>query len=313
MGVVYRARDDVLDREVALKLIRPRAAGETELRQRFLREARLAAAISHPGVATLYEAGEASPGGEYSGQLFLASELVAGESLEAMLQRGPMPVVDVIDLGVQLAEALAAAHGLGIVHRDVKPSNLMVTREGRLKVLDFGIAKRVPWAGSSDEDLTAPECTVEGAVVGTPAYMAPEQVTGGAVDARTDVHGAGCVLYQMLTGCPPFGTGAPSEVMRRVMVTPPKPLVALRPELPGALVEVVEKALAKDPVDRFQTALELADALRSVGPETAVRRAVQRIRHAVPRRTAMLVVLATAIAASLLAGKMLLGGRSHPL
>ena len=185
--------------------------------------------ISHPGVATLFEAGETGSDGEDGvTQLYLASELVTGHNLEAELSKGPMPVDRVIDTGVQLAEALSAAHKLGIVHRDIKPSNLMITPDGRVKVLDFGVAKRVEWAGGPGDDAETLTYTARGAIVGTPAYMAPEQVGGGIADARTDVHGAGCVLYQMLSGKTPFGTGSPSDVMRRVIVSPPTSLKTLR-------------------------------------------------------------------------------------
>ena len=242
MGVVYRARDEVLEREVALKLIRPDAAGDDEARKRFLREARLAASINHQGVATLFEAGEAVPDGEDEPQLFFASELVDGHSLDQLLGDGVISPDRVADLGVQLAEALAAAHALGIVHRDIKPSNLIVGKDDRLKVLDFGVAKRVGWGGEAGDDEKTLTCTERGAVVGTPAYMAPEQVAGEAADSRTDIHGAGCVLYQMLAGRPPFGSGSPSEVMRTVIVTPPEPLRSLRAEIPHALAEVIEKS-----------------------------------------------------------------------
>ena len=308
MGVVYRARDEVLDREVAIKLIRPEAAGDEEVRHRFLREARLAAAINHPGVATLFEAGEAEVEGDDSGsQLYLASELVHGRSLEAVLSKGGLPVDRVIDIGLQLAEALAAAHELGIVHRDIKPSNVMITPNERVKVLDFGVAKRVEWAGEPGDDAATLTYTARGAVVGTPAYMAPEQVGGGAADARTDIHGAGCVLYQMLTGEAPFGTGSPSEVMRRVIVAPPTSLKTLRAETPAALAEVVEKALAKDPADRFQTAEELAEALREAAQSTGVRRALGGIGSKMPARTAVVLVVLLAAAISFFAGRRLLG------
>jgi tetratricopeptide (TPR) repeat protein/tRNA A-37 threonylcarbamoyl transferase component Bud32 len=307
MGVVYRARDTVLEREVALKLIRPEVAGDEEVRNRFLREARLAAAINHPGVATLYEAGEAEPDGDGEAQLYLASELVAGKSLDSVLHDGPLPVDRVIEIGCQLAEALEAAHTLGIVHRDIKPSNLMVTPEGQLKVLDFGVAKRVEWAGPAGEDASTLTFTARGAVVGTPAYMAPEQVAGSAADARTDIHGAGCVLYQMLTGKGPFGSGSPSEVMRRVIVTPPKPLRAIRTEVPRGLADVVEKALAKEPADRFRSATELAESLRASAESTGVRDALRGLGRRVPKKIGVAAVLVLVIVISMLAGRKLLG------
>ncbi len=307
MGVVYRARDSVLEREVALKLIRTEVAGEDELRHRFLREARLAAAINHPGVATLFEAGEAEPDGEGAPQLFLASELVEGQSLEEILREGPLPVDRVIDLGLQLTEALEAAHKLGIVHRDIKPSNLMVTPDGRLKVLDFGVAKRFGWVGQSVDEAATMTYTAHGAVVGTPAYMAPEQVAGSAADGRTDIHAAGCVLYQMLTGNAPFGSGSPSEVMRRVIVTPPKPLRTIRAEVPRPLAEVVEKALAKEPGDRYQTSEELGDALQVAADSTGVREAMRGLGRGVPKRIGLAAVLALVVVISMFAGRKLLG------
>jgi serine/threonine-protein kinase len=309
MGVVYRGRDEVLDREVAVKLIRHEVADDDEARQRFLREARLAAAINHTGVATLHEAGEIEPSDGAGTQLYLVSELVTGRSLEEMLRDGPLENDLAVDLGVQLAEALAAAHALGIIHRDVKPSNLMVTPDGRLKVLDFGVAKRVGWIEAPGDDAETLTNTALGAVVGTPAYMAPEQVAGGAVDARTDIHGAGCVLYRMLTGEHAFGTGSASEIMRRVVITPPKPLRSLRAEVPAALAEVVEKALAKDPADRYQSAGELANALREAASSTAVRRSLAGARRRLPTRT----IAAAAVVAVVVGAAVFWWGREPAL
>ena len=307
MGVVYRARDTVLEREVALKLIRTEVTGENELRHRFLREARLAAAINHPGVATLFEAGEAEPDGEGAPQLFLASELIEGQSLEEILRDGPLPIEQVIDLGLQLTDALAAAHELGIVHRDIKPSNLMVTPGGQIKVLDFGVAKRFGWVGQSVDEAATMTYTGHGAVVGTPAYMAPEQVAGSAADGRTDIHAAGCVLYQMLTGNAPFGSGSPSEIMRRVIVTPPKPLRTIRVEVPRPLAEVVERALAKEPDDRYQTSGELANALQAAADSTGVRQAMRGLKRGMPKRVGLAAVLVLVVVISMFAGRKLLG------
>src|SRR5512142_1789748 len=185
MGVVYRARDRVLGRDVALKLVLPEHAGDPATRQRFLREARAAAVLSHPGIAAVYEAGEAAA--DESGgppPLYIAEELVEGETLADRLRRGPLAIDEVLRLGAQMAEALGEAHVRGIVHRDVKPSNVMVTGDGRLKVLDFGLARRHVWEGaplaSNAETVSR---TAPGLVVGTPAYMAPEQIAGEAVDA----------------------------------------------------------------------------------------------------------------------------------
>lgn len=183
----------------------------------------------------------------------------------------------------------------------------MVGEDNRLKVLDFGVAKRVGWVGQPGDDEKTLTCTVGGAVVGTPAYMAPEQVTGAAADARTDIHGAGCVLYQMLCGSSPFGKGSPSEVMRRVIMTHPEPLRTLRTDVPRSLAAVVEKALAKEPADRYQTADELAEALRAAADETSFRRVLRGMRLKSSPRLAVAAALVITAAISVLAGKMLLG------
>ncbi len=297
MGVVYRARDRILGREVALKLVRPEQAGDTQARQRFLREARAAADVSHPGIATIYEAGEAALE-DGSPQLFIAQELVSGEPLSERVRRGPLPVAEVLRLGVQLAEALGEAHAHGIVHRDVKPSNLMVTPEGRLKVLDFGLARRRAWAA----DLPASELETEtwsrtapGLIAGTPAYMAPEQIAGDVLDAAADVYAAGCVLYELLAGRPPHVGGSTAEVLRRSLTETPRPVAELRPEVPPGLAAVVARALAREPGERFPSGRALAEALR--GTE---RRPGAPSRSRVPwgpvvRRVATAVLLIAAV------------------
>jgi serine/threonine protein kinase/tetratricopeptide (TPR) repeat protein len=270
MGVVYRARDRVLGRDVALKLVLPEHAGDTAARQRFLREARAAAVLTHPGIAAVYEAGEAAadePGGP--ALLYIAEELVEGETLAERLRRGPLGIDEVLRLGVQMAEALGEAHARGIVHRDVKPSNLMVTPDGRLKVLDFGLARRHVWdAQPLASDAETLSRTAPGLVVGTPAYMAPEQVAGEAVDARADVYGAGAVLYELLAGRPPFTGASTAEVFRRSLTEVPRPIAELRADVPPALAAVVTRALSRDPRERPADGRALADALRDAGTPT---------------------------------------------
>jgi tetratricopeptide (TPR) repeat protein/tRNA A-37 threonylcarbamoyl transferase component Bud32 len=260
MGVVYRARDTLLRRDVALKLIKPALAEEPRNRSRFLRECQAAATINHPGVATIYEAGETE-----DGRLFLASELVEGETLKDKVGRGPLPPAEVVEIGVQLADALAAAHTEGAIHRDIKPSNLMLTPEGRLKVLDFGLARLVaPDDSDYGDDAPTLDQTVEGAVVGTPAYMSPEQASGMKVDARTDIFSAGCVIYELVTGRSPFHSGSVPETLRRVLCEEPPSIESSVDGIPMGLEEVLRGAMAKERDKRTATAGEMAEGLREL-------------------------------------------------
>ena len=296
MGVVYRARDRILGREVALKLVRPEQAGDAQARQRFLREARAAADLSHPGIATVYEAGEAIAEGAAEQQLFIAQELVPGEPLSERVRRGPLPVAEALPLGLQLAEALAAAHDHGIVHRDVKPSNLMVTPEGRLKVLDFGLARRRAWVAdlpTSELEAETWSRTAPGLIVGTPAYMAPEQIAGDALEATADVYAAGCVLYELLTGRPPHVGASTSEVLRRTLTETPRPVAELCPGVSPGLAMVVARALAREPGERFANGRALVQGLR----EAESRAGVVRLPRASAGRVALRAVVASILVA----------------
>jgi len=259
MGVVFRARDAMLQRDIALKVIKPQLAEDRQVRSRFLRECQTAAAINHPSVATIYEAGE-----DADGKIYLASEFIPGETLKRRLERGPIPTDEVIDLGLQIAQGLAAAHAAGIVHRDVKPANLMVMEDGRLKILDFGLARlNMPVDPDSQDDGDTLTQTRAGAVLGTPAYMSPEQATGMRVDARTDVFACGCVLYEMASGRSPFSSDSVSETMRRLLSEEPPPLDSVAEGILPGLAEVIRTALAKNPGDRYADAGELAEALEA--------------------------------------------------
>jgi eukaryotic-like serine/threonine-protein kinase len=312
MGVVYRARDRVLGREVALKLVRPEHAGDAQARQRFLREARAAAVLSHPGIATVFEAGEAPAEGSVEPRLFIAQELVPGEPLSERVRRGPLPVAEALFLGLQLAEALAEAHDHGIVHRDVKPSNLMVTPEGRLKVLDFGLARRRAWVAdlpTTELEAETWSRTAPGLIVGTPAYMAPEQIAGDAIEATADVYAAGCVLYELLTGRPPHVGASTAEVLRRSLTETPRPVAELRPDVLPGLAAVVAGALAREPAERFPNGRALAHALRE-----AESRPAGLTRSRVPlgpivRRAALAIALVAAVGVS---GWLALGRGARP-
>lgn len=303
MGVVYRARDTLLKRDVALKLILPDFADDPRSRSRFLRECQAAAAISHPGIATIYEAGETG-----QGELYLASELVVGETLKGRIVRGPLAPDEALDLGIQLADALAAAHQTGAVHRDIKPGNLMVTADGRLKVLDFGLARLSATVRPEDLDDETIAQTREGMVVGTPAYMAPEQAAGDEVDERTDIFAAGCVLYEMLSGRSPFKSSSLPETLRKVLVEDPPSLESSVSGVPSGLDAVLEKALAKERDARYRSAREMADELRALRTSDFVPVTVARVRG---RRRVIGAVMATiaVVVATLVALQLLVWNR----
>ena len=251
MGVVYRARDERLDREVAIKLVPPELLSDEVARKRFQQEARTLSRLNHPNIAAVYEFGSDQ------GLEFLVMELVSGVSLRKRLAAGAVPLKDFYSLGSQMAQGLAAAHEAGIVHRDLKPENMVVTPQGHLKILDFGLAKWTPAAASKNTLATASYVTEAGAVAGTLPYMAPEQLRGEAPDVRVDVHAAGAVLYEMCTGRLPFEERGALLVEAILNREPPAPSV-VNPRLPAALDGILLKALDKDPARRYQSARELA-------------------------------------------------------
>lgn len=293
MGVVYRARDTLLKRDVALKLIQPELSDDPRSRSRFLRECQAAAAINHPGIATIYEAGETD-----EGWLYLASELIDGETLKGRVSEGPLSPDEVIDLGIQLTEALQAAHAAGAVHRDIKPGNLMLTPDGRLKILDFGLARLSARSRPEDDDEETMTRTSAGMVMGTPAYMSPEQASGMEVDARTDIFAAGCVLYELLTGRSPFKSDSVPSTLRRILVEDPPPLESsVDRRLPAGLEDVLRRALAKERDDRYAAAGEMADELKALRTSEFVPvslASIRRRRRVMGTMVAALVVLAAA-------------------
>jgi serine/threonine-protein kinase len=248
MGVVWKAYDTVIRRYVALKLLPTRIGKPNDARQRFLREARAAGVLQHPNLVTLYDLGEAE------GQLYIAMELVEGRDLSDLIaSREALPLERKLDMAIELLEGLTYAHDRGVIHRDIKPSNVRLAADGRVKIMDFGIAR-----------LQSPDVTGSGAIVGTPNYMAPEQVTNGAITPATDLFSVGCLLYELLSYHKPFVGDTVHSVLYQVLTTDPKPLRSLAPSIPAALDRVVAKALSKVPQDRYQSAREMQHALLGI-------------------------------------------------
>jgi two-component system, LytTR family, response regulator len=253
MGTVYLADDTRLGRSVALKVLPASMAADPERMHRFVQEARLASALTHPNVAYIYEIGEEQ------GLRFIAMEYVAGEPLSVRLSRGPLPLSELLSIGAQVADALDDAHSKGIVHRDIKPSNLMITPRGYVKVLDFGLAKLE--TSSRDETQLM---TNTGVVMGTVAYMSPEQTLGRNLDHRTDLFSLGVVLYEMAAARLPFSGATVSETMARILNSQPEALARFNYDIPEGLERVVRKCLEKDRERRYQTARELVVDLKNL-------------------------------------------------
>jgi eukaryotic-like serine/threonine-protein kinase len=255
MGVVFKAQDSRLERAVALKFLPEKFAQQPQALERFRREARAASALNHPGICTIYDIGE------QDGRAFIAMEFIDGETLRNHIQGKALSVGELLELGIQIAEALDAAHAEGIIHRDIKPANIFVTKRGRAKVLDFGLAKLVPkGVAIADEDSSGESSTstsIAGIISGTPSYMSPEQVRGDALDARTDIFSLGLVLYEMATGRQAFGGGTGGAIIEAVLTRPPVSARSINPDIPPALEAIINKALHKDRDQRYRHATDL--------------------------------------------------------
>ncbi|WP_416981841.1 serine/threonine-protein kinase [Streptomyces sp. T028] len=251
MGEVWRATDRELGRTVAVKVLPPELTRHEEFRVRFRREARTVASLNHRNVAVLHDVGEDTTDGETTP--FLVMEYIEGRTLTDALAEGPFTVERALAVGRDIADALAHSHGQGLIHRDIKPSNVMLTSEGDIKVLDFGIAKVVA--------ETTTRLTATGMTVGTPAYLSPEQLTGQPVDGRSDQYSTGCLLYELLTGRPPFTGDSPFAVMHQHISQEPVVPSRLRPQIPAAVDALVLRTLAKDREERLGSAAELRGAL----------------------------------------------------
>ena len=258
MGEVYKARDTRLDRTVAIKVLPADFAADAGLRERFEREAKLIAALSHPHICALHDVGR------QENTDFLVMEHLDGETLETRLTKRALPTDQALQLAIQIADALAAAHRAGIVHRDLKPGNVMLTRTGA-KLLDFGLAKAAAPAVAGRLSMlptTPPGLTQQGTILGTFQYMAPEQLEGRDADARTDIFAFGAVLYEMLTGRRAFDAASHASLIAAILERDPPPVSLLRPRTTAALDRIVAKCLVKDPEARWQSARDLHDELR---------------------------------------------------
>jgi TolB-like protein/Tfp pilus assembly protein PilF len=266
MGVVYEAEDTILGRHVALKLLPEDPRHDTRARERFEREAKAASALNHPGICVVHEIGEDR------GHTFIVMELMKGQTLRSRIGGDPLEPELLLDLGVQIADALEAAHAEGIIHRDVKPGNIFVTERGQAKLLDFGLAKQVRKSTGADrEDPTAvlpAQLTRAGAVVGTLAYMSPEQARGKELDARTDLYSFGAVLYEMATGVEPFPGGSSVDVLEAILSREPLPPVRLNARVPAELERIIAKAMEKDRALRYQSASEMRADLQRLRRDT---------------------------------------------
>ena len=248
MGVVYRAVDSVLERTVAIKVMNESIARQEDLRKRFLHEAQAAGSLQHPNVVTIYDLGEVE------GHLFIAMEFVQGVDLERLIELGePLSLQARLDIIIDVLTGLAFAHKRGIVHRDIKPANIRVGDDGRAKIMDFGVAH-----------LASSSMTSTGSILGTPSYMAPEQITEGKTTAATDIFAVGGVLYQVLAQMKPFDAPTLQNLFFKIITEHPRPVSELMPGLPPALDHIVRKAMAKEPAERYASALDMANDLTNV-------------------------------------------------
>jgi eukaryotic-like serine/threonine-protein kinase len=306
MGDVYLAQDITLDRDVALKVLPPALADNPDRRARFTREAKAVAALNHPNIVTLYSVEEAA------GIHFITMELVKGKTLAEMLPTKGFVLGTFFEIAIPVVDAVAAAHRRGIAHRDLKPANIMVSEDGRVKVLDFGLATATPQLLNRDgNEVLTRSATLEGHIVGTPAYMSPEQAEGKTVDARSDIFSLGVVFYEMVTGERPFGGDTPASIVSSILKDTPRSVSQLQPAIPRELARLVHRCLAKDPLSRFQSAIDLRHGLEETKqdvdsgdvPSTRPR------THESPRARRMVPALAAAALVAITAAVWLLRNR----
>jgi len=301
MGEVWKAKDTRLDRSVAIKVLPAELAADAKFRIRFEREAKTISQLTHPHICVLHDVGRQSVPAVGADVDYLVMELLEGETLADRIARGPMPIAEVLRVGAQIAAALDVAHRSGVVHRDLKPGNVMLTKSGA-KLLDFGLARSAAvasWGGdvSLDEATRARPLTAEGTIVGTFQYMAPEQLEGANADARTDIFALGVVLYEMVTGRRAFDGKTKTSLIAAIVGGTPRPLSELQPLTPPALDHVIARCLEKAPEDRWQSAHDVAEELRWISGASARASAVPVAR---PRRTRVGAAVAIAVIAAAL-------------
>ena len=295
MGEVFVAEDTKLSRKVALKVLPSETASDPERRRRFEQEAKTVAALNHPNIVTIHSVEEAE------GIHFITMELVRGKTLTELIPRKGLPLSRFFEVTIPLADAVSAAHGQGIVHRDLKPDNLMVSDEGRLKILDFGLAKlKREFVESGISELPTQSATQEGRILGTVAYMSPEQAEGKKVDHRTDIFSIGIILYKMVTGERPFKGDTSASILSAILKDTPRSVSALNPKLPSNLARIIKRCLVKDPEHRYQTAKDVRNELEELKQEVESGEVVEGVRAAVPR--SKWLIPAVALAAAVVAG-----------
>ena len=308
MGEVYRAWDTRLDRNVAIKVVPQASSIDGAARERFEAEARAISRLTHPRISTLYDVGSASIGS--ATVHYLVMELVDGETLAARLRRGALPVDEALAIAIDIAEALAAAHAAGVVHRDVKPANIMLTRSGA-KLLDFGLARLrpSPLAAASARLTAGDPATQRTGLLGTLPYMAPELLRGAGTDARTDLFAFGAVLYEMLTGSAAFAAESEADLVAAILEDEPPPIATRQPLTPPTLAGLVATCLAKDPQDRWQTSHDLVRALRWIRDDRSRPAASTPATGVVSRR----VLAWVGVAAAVLMGALAIAAWKRPI
>jgi serine/threonine protein kinase/tetratricopeptide (TPR) repeat protein len=318
MGVVYKAQDVRLERAVALKFLPENLAHDSLALERFRREAHAASALNHPGICTIYDIGD------QDGRPFITMEFIDGQTLRNHIHGKPLPLEEVLDLGIQIADALDAAHAQGIVHRDIKPANIFVTKRGQAKVLDFGLAKLVPKGvagGDADSSHGQPQepASIVGIISGTPSYMSPEQVRGDDLDPRTDIFSLGLLLYEMATGRQAFGGGTGGVIIEAILTKPPVPPRSVNPEIPPRLEEIIDKSLSKDRDQRYQSAADLCGDLKQLkrsvesGQTLGTMMAMTSLPQARSRNWIWIAGAAVVLAALVVAGWLFNTRRAHAL